>query len=176
MTWADFIWDLAAFAEPRGFRLFFLGARPGVAERAAERLRRRYPALQIAGTQHGYFSPAAGDPEHEAVLARMAASRADILLVGMGMPRQERWIGDNWERLSATVIMTAGAVFDYASGHLRRPPPVFSRTGLEWLGRLLIEPRRLWRRYLIGNPLFLWRVLRQRFGYAPPTGGQTTPR
>jgi N-acetylglucosaminyldiphosphoundecaprenol N-acetyl-beta-D-mannosaminyltransferase len=176
MTWADFIWDLAAFAEPRGFRLFFLGARPGVAERAAERLCRRYPALQIAGTQHGYFSPAAGDPEHEAVLARIAAGRADILLVGMGMPRQERWIGDNWERLSATVIMTAGAVFDYASGHLRRPPPVFSRTGLEWLGRLLIEPRRLWRRYLIGNPLFLWRVLRQRFGYAPPTGGQATPR
>lgn len=164
MTWADFIWELAAFAAPHGYRFFFLGARPGMAEAAARRLQSHYPALQVVGTQHGFFSPQPHHPENEAVLAQIEASRPDILLVGMGMPRQERWIHDNWERLPATVTMTGGAVFDYVSGQLQRPPTLFTHTGFEWLGRLLIEPRRLWRRYLIGNPLFLWRISRQRLG------------
>jgi N-acetylglucosaminyldiphosphoundecaprenol N-acetyl-beta-D-mannosaminyltransferase len=80
----------------------------------------------------------------------------------MGMPLQEQWISDNWEQLNATVIMTAGAVYDYISGRLQRPAPIFTLTGFEWLGRLLLEPRRLWRRYLIGIPLFFWRILKQR--------------
>ena len=162
MTWADFIWELAAFAGSRGYRLFLLGARPGVAEAAAGRLHARFPALQIVGTQHGYFAKMADHPENEAVLAQIAVARPDILLVGMGMPTQERWIYENRERLEAIVTMTGGAVFDYVSGQLKRPPALFTATGFEWLGRLLIEPRRLWRRYLIGNPLFLWRVLRRR--------------
>jgi N-acetylglucosaminyldiphosphoundecaprenol N-acetyl-beta-D-mannosaminyltransferase len=167
LTWADFVWDLAAFAEPRGDRFFLLGGRPGVAEAAAARLRERHAGLQIAGTHHGFFANRPGHPENEAVLAQIATSRPDILLVGMGMPRQERWIYDNRDRLAATVTMTAGALFDYVSGRLRRPPPLFTATGLEWAGRLLIEPRRLWRRYLVGNPLFLWRIVKQRAGYGP---------
>lgn len=167
LTWADFVWDLAAFAEPRGYTFFLLGARPGVVEAAAGRLRARYAGLRIVGTHHGFFAKWPGQPENEAVLEQIAVSRPDILLVGMGMPRQERWIHDNRERLAATVTMTAGALFDYVSGRLRRPPSLFTETGFEWAGRLLVEPRRLWRRYLVGNPLFLWRIVKQRAGYSP---------
>ena len=165
ITMADFIWDLAAYAEPRRYRLFFLGAAPGIAQAAADRLQERHPALQIVGTEHGYFSKTAGHPENEAVLNRIAASQPDILFVGMGMPLQERWLCENHERLAATVTLTAGAIFDYTAGHLQRPPFIFTGVGFEWFGRLLIEPKRLWRRYLIGNPLFIWRIVKQKFGY-----------
>jgi N-acetylglucosaminyldiphosphoundecaprenol N-acetyl-beta-D-mannosaminyltransferase len=174
MTWADFIWDLAAFAAPRGYRLFFLGGRSGVAQAAAARLLARYPSLPIVGVHHGFFNKTAGHPENEAVLNHIAAARPDMLLVGMGMPLQERWLQANQDRLEATVIMTAGALFDYLSGRLQRPPLLFREHGLEWLGRLLIEPRRLWRRYLLGNPLFLWRVIQQRLA-GNKKGSRPTP-
>ncbi|MEZ4642784.1 MAG: WecB/TagA/CpsF family glycosyltransferase [Chloroflexota bacterium] len=80
------------------------------------------------------------------------------------MPVQEKWLLENRENLNVNVIMTGGAVFDYVSGELQRAPKWMTDNGLEWLGRLLIEPRRLWRRYLVGNPVFLWRVLKQRLG------------
>ncbi|MCA1688781.1 MAG: WecB/TagA/CpsF family glycosyltransferase, partial [Actinobacteria bacterium] len=88
-------------------------------------------------------------------------------LVGFGMPLQEYWLMENRNRLDANVALTGGAVFDYVSGELRRGPRVLTENGLEWLARLLIEPRRLWRRYLIGNPLFLARVLEQRLTREP---------
>ena len=164
MTWADFIWDLVARAELHQQRLFFLGGRPGVAAAAAANLRQKHPALPIVGCDDGYFNKTPHNPENENILRKIYTSQPDILLVGMGMPLQERWINDNWEQIQATVIMTGGAVFDYVSGQVQRPAPIFTQTGFEWLGRLLIEPGRLWRRYLIGNPLFFWRVLKQRFG------------
>jgi N-acetylglucosaminyldiphosphoundecaprenol N-acetyl-beta-D-mannosaminyltransferase len=163
-TWADFAWQLAAFAEPRGFTFYFLGARPGVAEKAAARLKERHPNLRIVGTHHGYFDKAPGSPENEAVVEAISAVKPNILIVGFGMPLQEHWLLENWERLDANVALTAGAAFDYISGELRRGPRWMTDNGLEWLARLIIEPRRLWRRYLIGNPLFLWRVLKQRLG------------
>lgn len=163
-TWADFAWQLAAFAEPRGFTFFFLGGRPGVAEKAAARLRERHPDLQIVGTHHGYFDKTPGSPENEAVVHAINAVKPNILIVGFGMPIQERWLMENWDRIDANVALTAGAMFDYVSGELRRGPRWMTDHGLEWLARLIIEPRRLWKRYLIGNPLFLWRVLKQRFG------------
>jgi N-acetylglucosaminyldiphosphoundecaprenol N-acetyl-beta-D-mannosaminyltransferase len=167
MALSEFIWDLAACAEPRGYRFFLLGAIPGTAEAAADRLRKRHPALQIAGVHHGFFAKTADHPENEAVLRQIAASQPDILIVGMGMPLQERWIWENNGRLTATAIFSAGALFDHITGHLQRPAPIFTRTGFEWLGRFLLEPKRLWRRYLIGNPLFIWRVVKQRFSYGP---------
>lgn len=162
MTWADFVWDLAKLAAENGYRLFFLGGRPGVAVEATHPLTEKYPDLLIVGCQHGYFHNDDHDTENGDVLQKISDARPDILIVGMGMPVQERWINNNWERLDATVIMTAGAVFDYISGRLQRPAPIFTRNGFEWLGRFLIEPRRLWRRYLIGNPLFFWRIFKQR--------------
>ncbi len=124
----------------------------------------RFPNLQIAGTQHGYFNKGTHSAENEEVLTIINAAAPNILIVGFGMPLQERWCKENWERLNANILLTGGAVFDYASGELRRGPAWMTENGLEWLARLIIEPRRLWRRYILGNPHFLWRVLLQRFG------------
>ena len=165
ITYADWVWRLAAFAESEGFSLYFLGARPGVAEEAARRLEGRHPSLRIAGVNHGHFDHSAGSPENEAVVGEINAARPDILLVGLGMPLQEYWLMENRHRLDVGAVLTGGAVFDYVSGRLRRGPRLLTGNGLEWLARLAIEPRRLWRRYLIGNPLFVLRVLRQRLGH-----------
>jgi N-acetylglucosaminyldiphosphoundecaprenol N-acetyl-beta-D-mannosaminyltransferase len=164
ITYADWVWRLAAFAETQGFSMYLLGARPGVAEEAARRLKARYPDLEIVGVRHGFFDHAAGSPENEVVVREINDARPDILLVGLGMPLQEYWLMENRARLQAGVALTGGAVFDYVSGGLRRGPRVLTDNGFEWLARLLVEPRRLWRRYLIGNPLFLLRVLGQRLG------------
>ena len=164
ITYADWTWKLAAFAEERGFSLFFLGARPGVAEKAARRLEYRFPKLRIAGAEHGYFERTLGSPENEAIIKRINAVRPDVLLVGFGMPVQEFWLAENWEKVDANVALTGGAVFDYVSGELRRGPRFLTDRGLESVARLMVEPRRLWRRYVIGNPLFLLRVLKQRLG------------
>ena len=161
ITYAAWIWRLADFAAAEGFSLYFLGARPGVAQEAARRLRERYPDLRIVGVRHGYFDHSAGSAENEAVLEEINATAPDILLVGLGMPLQERWLTQNRHRIDARVALTGGAVFDYVSMRVRRGPRILTERGFEWLARLLHEPRRLWRRYLLGNPLFLLRVLRQ---------------
>ncbi len=160
----DWLGQLSALCAQQGYSLFLLGARPGVADLAAAALLKDHPSLRVAGTHHGYFDKTPGSPENEAVLARINQARPDILIVGFGMPLQEYWLEENWARIDARVALTAGAAFDYISGRLRRAPRWMTDHGLEWLGRLLIEPRRLWKRYLLGIPLFFWRVLLQRLG------------
>lgn len=144
--------------------MFFLGSKPGIAEKAAQRLQERHPNLVIAGTHHGYFDKTPGSLENEAIIQQINAARPNILIVAFGMPLQEKWLMENWERIDANIALTGGAVFDYISGELARAPRWMTDNGLEWLGRLLIEPGRLWKRYVIGNPLFLWRILLQRLG------------
>lgn len=161
-TSADWLWDLAAYAEEQDFSFYFLGARPGIAEKAALRLREHHPNLRILGIQHGYFDKTQGSKENDKIIQDINQRQPNILLVGFGMPLQERWLMENWDRLEVNVGITLGAVFDYISGELKRAPSWFTNHGLEWLGRLIIEPRRLWKRYLIGNPLFLLRVIKQR--------------
>jgi len=163
-TSADWMWNLAEYAESLGFTFYFLGARPGIAEKAALRLRERYPNLHILGIHHGYFDKTPGSSENEYVIQVINQYKPNILLVGFGMPLQERWLMENWDRLEVNTAITLGAVFDYISGELKRSPGWFNKHGMEWLGRLIIEPRRLWKRYLIGNPLYLWRVIRHRIG------------
>jgi N-acetylglucosaminyldiphosphoundecaprenol N-acetyl-beta-D-mannosaminyltransferase len=167
ITYADWMWQLAEFCHSRDLSLYLLGARPGVAEAAADQLVGRWPGLVVSGTQHGYFDKRHGSDENQAVVEAINRARPHLLVVAFGMPVQERWLLENWEAIQANVALTGGAAFDYVSGHLRRPPRLLTDRGLEWLGRLAIEPRRLWRRYLLGNPLFLWRVLRQRVGGLP---------
>jgi N-acetylglucosaminyldiphosphoundecaprenol N-acetyl-beta-D-mannosaminyltransferase len=168
ITYAAWIWQLADFAATEGLSLYFLGARPGVAQEAARRLRERFPGLRIVGVRHGYFDHSAGSAENEAVLEEINAAAPDILLVGLGMPLQERWLTENRQRLDAGVALSCGAVFDYTSRRVSRGPRLLTEGGFEWLARLLREPRRLWRRYLLGNPLFLLRVVRQLLSW--PTG------
>jgi N-acetylglucosaminyldiphosphoundecaprenol N-acetyl-beta-D-mannosaminyltransferase len=159
ITYADWMWKLAQYCQQRRLSLFFLGARPGVAEKAARTLEDRFPGLRIVGSHNGYFDKGVGSPENASVIAEINAARPDVLVMGLGMPMQEQWLMDNWDQVDAGVALTGGAVFDYISGDLKRAPRWMTDNGLEWLGRLLIEPRRLWKRYILGNPLFVWRVV-----------------
>jgi N-acetylglucosaminyldiphosphoundecaprenol N-acetyl-beta-D-mannosaminyltransferase len=149
VTYVDWVHPLMATAAAEGWRVFYLGGKPGVAARAAEKLRRQYPGL-VLETRHGYFTP----EENDAVLEEIARFQPHVLMVGMGMPRQEHWVLDNLERISANAILTAGACFDYVAGVIPTPPRWMGRMGLEWLYRLWSEPRRLARRYLL-EPWFL---------------------
>nr|WP_322494955.1 WecB/TagA/CpsF family glycosyltransferase [Chloroflexus sp.] len=144
ITCVDWVHPLMAAATAGGWRVFYLGGKPGVAARAAERLCQQYPALQIA-TRDGYFQPA----DNSAVLAEITNFQPHILMVGMGMPRQEHWILENLDHLTVNAIIAVGACFDYVAGAIPTPPRWMGCTGLEWLYRLYSEPRRLARRYLL---------------------------
>jgi N-acetylglucosaminyldiphosphoundecaprenol N-acetyl-beta-D-mannosaminyltransferase len=153
MTGADWIDDLCARAAGEGLSIFLLGGEPGVADDAAATLRRRHPGLRIVGTLPGYTIDGT-------TVRRINRSRPDILLVGMGTPRQEKWIHAHRAHLDVPVVWAVGALFDFVSGRIPRGPRWLTDNGLEWVCRLAAEPRKLWRRYLFGNPNFLWRVLR----------------
>jgi exopolysaccharide biosynthesis WecB/TagA/CpsF family protein len=145
-------------AAERGWPVYFFGAKPGVAEEAKDLLEDRIPGLKVVGCRDGYFDR--GKPE-EAV-AEIAAGAPGLLLVGMGNPLQEKWIAEHVAATGARLAVGVGAFFDFQTGHVKRAPAWMNKLGLEWVHRLLKEPKRMWRRYLLGNPLFLWRVLRQR--------------
>lgn len=138
----------------QGKRLFLYGAQPGVAAAAADWARARHPGLQIAGVRDGYH-PAQAEAE---VVAGIRASEADVVLVALGAPRQETWIARNMAATGATVALGVGGLFDYYSGRIPRAPAWMRRFGLEWIFRLIQEPRRLWRRYVVGNAVFLARI------------------
>lgn len=159
--WVDFVCQLCI---TNNFSLVLLGSKSEIVENAATCLSKKHPLLKIQFTHHGYFDKTPGHPENEAVISAINTAKPDILLVGFGMPMQEKWIMENFDRLDVKVFLPVGAAFDYISGNVPRAPRWMTDNGLEWLGRLIIEPRRLWKRYLIGIPLFFWRVLKQRFG------------
>lgn len=140
-------------AAQRGLRLYLLGGEPGVADAAADRLRRDHPDALIR-THHGYFS---ADDEQE-ILRGIREWGAEIVFVGMGDPRQLRWATEHRAALGPATVLTSGGLFDWLSGRNARAPRWMIRAGLEWLWRLGIEPKRLWRRYVIGNPAFVARV------------------
>lgn len=156
MTGADWIHLLCERATAMGLSLFLLAGAPGVAEEAALQLRRLHPGLRIAGTAPGYDITAE-------TLDIINRTGADILLVGMGTPRQEEWIEDHAAQVDVPVLWAVGALFEFVSGRIPRGPRWMTDHGLEWLCRLVAEPRKLWRRYLIGNPQFFWWVVRSRW-------------
>ena len=160
ITVTDFIDLLGARAAQRGYGLFFLGGEPGRAEEAGHRLAVRYPGLRIVGIHHGFFAP----QDEPRLVDSIRKAAPQILLVGLGAPHQEQWLTRNRAVLPPCAGLTCGALFDFVSGHLPRGPQWLTDHGLEWAWRLVIEPRRLWRRYLLGNPIFLIRVWRSRRG------------
>lgn len=169
ITYMDWIWPLSEFLSERNYSLFMLGGVPGAADKAAQRLQASYPHLNIVGTHHGYFEKTPGSVENQAVIEKINQVRPNVLMVGFGMPRQEKWLLENWSTIQANVGLGPGALYDYLSGQVNRAPRWMTDNGLEWLGRFFEEPKRLWRRYFLGNPLFLFRVLKQRFGSVPPS-------
>jgi N-acetylglucosaminyldiphosphoundecaprenol N-acetyl-beta-D-mannosaminyltransferase len=155
VTGSDGIYRISERAAERGWRLFFLGAAPGVAERAAVILRERNPGLIIAGAYSG--SPAASDwPEIEQMLG---ATRPDVLFVAFGHPKQDFWIAGHRQELPCALAIGVGGAFDFVAGVTVRAPVWVQRLGLEWLHRLLRQPWR-WRR-MVKLPLFVWLVSRQ---------------
>lgn len=138
-------------------RIFLLGGRGEVCRDAAREIARRWPRHEVVGTKDGYFHVSAV----EDVRAAVAAARPDIVLVAMGNPRQEAWIARNIPEV-APCALGVGAFFDFVTGSVPRAPAMVRRARLEWLFRLCLEPRRLWRRYVIGNARFVSRLLRER--------------
>jgi len=165
MTGADWIWDLATLCELAGHRMYLLGSEPPFAREAAARLHRSYPRLDVVGAHHGFFD--LDSPHNERVIEDINAHAPRIVLVGMGTPKQELWVDRYADRLDGAVVWTVGALFDYVSGHTPRAPRWLADNGLEWIFRLAIEPTRMWRRYLIGNPIFLTRVASEARRQAP---------
>jgi N-acetylglucosaminyldiphosphoundecaprenol N-acetyl-beta-D-mannosaminyltransferase len=165
MTGADCMWAFARLCAQAGASVYLLGSEPGVAQEAAARLRARCPALDVAGCHHGYFEP--GSPHDDRVIEDLRERRPDIVLVGMGSPKQELWVQRHAADLDCRVLWTVGALFDYLSGRVPRAPSWLADNGLEWIFRLAIEPQRMWRRYLLGNPVFVHRVLAQARGAHP---------
>jgi N-acetylglucosaminyldiphosphoundecaprenol N-acetyl-beta-D-mannosaminyltransferase len=157
VTYADWIVPLMAEAASQGWRVFYLGSKPGVAEQGAKSFKERFPNLQIA-TADGYFDASLDSPENRDRVNKINAYQPHILMVGMSMPRQEQWILDNLEHLRVNAILPSGAAIDYIAGAIPTPPRWAGRWGLEWLFRLIAEPKRLWRRYLV-EPWFLLQLL-----------------
>jgi N-acetylglucosaminyldiphosphoundecaprenol N-acetyl-beta-D-mannosaminyltransferase len=152
-------WELCGLCAEHGYSVFFVGGREDIVRMAAEEARKRLPLLKLKGWHHGYFQKEG--PESDAVVQAINEAVPDILFVGFGMPTQEDWISANFDRLKVHVILPAGSLFDYMSGTKSVAPVWMANHGLEWVYRLLQEPGRLWKRYLIGNPLFFLRVLLQ---------------
>jgi N-acetylglucosaminyldiphosphoundecaprenol N-acetyl-beta-D-mannosaminyltransferase len=150
-------------SEVAGYRNFFYGGAGGVPERLIARLLEKFPDLRITGTYSPPFRKLTPLEDDEVVrVINLAAP--DILWVGLSTPKQERWMSDHLGRLKAPVMIGVGAAFDFHAGLKRQAPPWVQQSGLEWLFRLLTEPRRLWRRYLYNNPVFLWKVFLQATG------------
>ena len=145
LDWREAFWRLA---DAGGWRVFYLGGAPGVAEEAARRLGARWPGAKIA-VRHGYFDRSPGSAEAAAALDAINAFAPQVLLVGMGMPIQEIWTLRNYDALNARAVLTVGAAFDYEAGVQTAAPRLLGALGLEWLFRLLHDPRRLFVRYLI---------------------------
>ena len=154
----DLMQALLELAEARGYRVYILGAQPAVLERAVAVIRRRHPALVLAGHRDGYFP----DEQADAVAADIAVSRPDILFVAMSSPRKEYFLGEFGRRVGASLVMGVGGSVDVLAGVTRRAPALMQRAGLEWLFRLAQEPRRMLRRYAVTNMRFLWMLARAR--------------
>jgi N-acetylglucosaminyldiphosphoundecaprenol N-acetyl-beta-D-mannosaminyltransferase len=140
------------------FSVYLLGARPGVPDLVAEWIRKEAPGVRIAGIRHGYFDP----EEAGGVAAEIRASGASLLLVAFGAPRQDLWIAERLGETGVKVAMGVGGLFDFYSGRIPRAPVWMREIGMEWLYRFLQEPRRMWRRYFVGNAVFLFHVWRQK--------------
>jgi N-acetylglucosaminyldiphosphoundecaprenol N-acetyl-beta-D-mannosaminyltransferase len=156
----DLLLALCDHRQDRGYRHFFYGGAAGVPELLAENLRARYPRIQIAGVYSPPFR-ALTAAEEQAIAAMINGSGADIVWVGLGTPKQDYWVARFRPLLEAPVLIAVGAAFDFHAGRVRQAPRWMQQNGLEWLFRLSQDPRRLWRRYILGNPRFVYLLLRQ---------------
>jgi len=161
---SDLFPGLCRVAYKEGYRIFFLGGKIGAVSESRKILEIRYPGIQICGA---YCPPIGFEndiDENNKIVEMIKAVKPDILFVGVGSPKQEKWIYRHKEELQVPVSIGIGATFDFVSGMVKRAPIWMQKSGLEWFWRLMMEPKRLWKRYLIDDPVFFWLVLKQKLG------------
>jgi N-acetylglucosaminyldiphosphoundecaprenol N-acetyl-beta-D-mannosaminyltransferase len=158
----DFMSEICRLSLTRDYRHFLYGGPPGIAGTLQEMLKTTFPGLQIVGTYTPPFRPL-NHQEEEELAAQIRDSRPDIVWVGLSTPKQERFMAQYVSLLRVPLLVGVGAAFDYHTGRIRDCSPWIKRAGLQWLHRLLQDPKRLWRRYLINNPLFIWKIALQLF-------------
>jgi N-acetylglucosaminyldiphosphoundecaprenol N-acetyl-beta-D-mannosaminyltransferase len=167
LTGVDLVGECCRVALETDTSVFLLGAAPGVADTAADELRRRFPGLRVAGVYAPPFGPLS-DEENERIIQIIRAARPDFLFVALGAPQQDVWIRNNLDRLDVPVCMGIGCVLDLLAGVVSRAPNWMQEAGLEWLFRLAQEPARLWRRYIVDDaPVLVW-LLSKTFGRDRP--------
>jgi len=159
-TGADWIENFCRFAEQESIRIYILAGEEGVAQNAKDNLLKSYPEIKIVGYSDGFFK----NKSEDQVLSEIRVLSTQVLFVGMGTPHQERWTYEHREEISASVCWVVGGLFDIIAGTKSRSPPWMVRVGLEWFYRLIVDPVGLWERYIIGNPRFVTRIIRQKLG------------
>jgi N-acetylglucosaminyldiphosphoundecaprenol N-acetyl-beta-D-mannosaminyltransferase len=160
MTCPDYIENLALACEQNNVSLFLLAGKPGITDKAINKLREIAPSLSLEG-HHGYFDKKNGI-ENDIIIEKINIFKPDILYIGFGMPLQENWILDNMDKIEAHVFLPLGACLDFYTDSVPRGPRWLTDNGFEWLTRLVTEPACLWERYILGNPLFLYRIFKER--------------
>lgn len=159
---SDLFVEFCEFASKKGFKVYFMGAMPGVAAKAADILMKRYPGLKVVGTHSPSFGFEKNEAECADIVQRIRAASPDVLFVGLGSPKQEKWTDRFKDKHGVPVSVMCGISFDYVAGTVKRAPRWMQNVGLEWFFRLCIEPKRLWKRYLVDDPKYFWLVLRQK--------------
>lgn len=155
----DLIPKMWEAAPKTGYSFYMLGAAPGVTERMRQNIEQMYPGINIVGNHHGYFDH---ETEADEIIEKINQCNPNVVLVAFGAPIQEKWIHKNKDKINSNLIIGVGGLFDFYSGDKKRAPKWMRKVGFEWAYRLFLEPGRLWRRYLIGNPLFMLRVIGAR--------------
>jgi N-acetylglucosaminyldiphosphoundecaprenol N-acetyl-beta-D-mannosaminyltransferase len=169
MTPPDWIDELCVKLSENNFSIFLLGDEPGVAEKCAKKLLERNSSLKITGSHHGFFNKEG--VENEKIIQLINFAKPDVILIGFGMPLQEKWVVENFEKLQTPVFITVGALFRWYAGVEKRGPRLFTNHGLEWLWRLFVQPRKVWKRYVIELPYFFGIVLKKKFSLRTNNAG-----
>jgi len=163
ITGSDIFWGLNEYLNNNiNTKYFFLGSTEDTLRKIREKMGTEYPHIEVVGTYSPPFKSEFNEKDNQAMVDAINSVRPDVLWIGMTAPKQEKWIHANKDRLNVKFIGAVGAVFDFYVGNVKRSHPIFQKMGLEWLPRLLQEPRRLWRRNFISSPMFLLKVLQQK--------------
>ena len=160
ITYNRWIWQLANVSIDNNLSWYLFGGKDDIIKQSKEVLKVRYPELNVKGYRSGYFDFKNDTPE---IIDEINRHKPNILVLGMGMPLQEKWIIENLDKINVNVVLTGGAVFDYISGNAKMTPDFYFNYKIEWLYRLMNDPIRLFNRYIIGNPLFLFRVILEKY-------------
>ncbi|MCM1990513.1 WecB/TagA/CpsF family glycosyltransferase [Oceanirhabdus seepicola] len=159
----DLMKNLIELSSEKGYRIYFFGAKQDVVEKVVQIYKEKYPNLQVAGYRNGYFT----DEDNEEIISEMKETKADILFVAFSSPKKEFWLNENINKIGIPFCMGVGGSFDVVSGITKRAPVWMQKIGLEWFYRFVQEPKRMWKRYLVGNTKFIYYVFKEKFSSNP---------